>query len=99
MSTSKLPIYTFEENYWSFQARALAHPARIKILRLLSENPEWRATDLCREIKLSQSNIHHHLRFLIDARLIEEIYRPHCYELRINKEMFGNFGGFFKSLN
>ena len=98
MSTSKLPNYTFEEKYWSLHGRALAHPARIKILKLLSEYPNITATDLRKEINLSQSATSNHLRCLIDAKLISEIYTPHKYLLQINKEIFGHFQTFMKSL-
>jgi ArsR family transcriptional regulator, arsenate/arsenite/antimonite-responsive transcriptional repressor len=51
-------------------ARALAHPARIRILRLLAEQTECRGADVFGELPLAQSTISEHLRVLKAAGLI-----------------------------
>lgn len=51
-------------------ARALANPARVRILTLLAAQPECRGADLFAELPLAQSTVSEHLRVLRDADLI-----------------------------
>jgi len=51
-------------------AKALAHPARVRILRLLAEENECRGADLFAELPGAQSTISEHLRVLKDSGLV-----------------------------
>jgi ArsR family transcriptional regulator, arsenate/arsenite/antimonite-responsive transcriptional repressor len=51
-------------------ARALSHPARVRIVRLLAAQPECRGVEVFSELPLAQSTISEHLRILIDAGLV-----------------------------
>lgn len=51
-------------------ARALGHPARVRIVRLLSEQTECRGADVFSELPLAQSTISEHLRVLKEAGVI-----------------------------
>lgn len=51
-------------------ARALAHPARIRIVRLLAAQTECRGHEVFSELPLAQSTISEHLRVLRDAGLV-----------------------------
>ena len=51
-------------------ARALAHPARVKILRLLAAEDECMGGELFGELPLAQSTISQHLAVLKDAGLV-----------------------------
>lgn len=51
-------------------ARALAHPARIRIVRLLAAQTECRGADVFSELPLAQSTISEHLRVLKEAGLV-----------------------------
>ncbi len=51
-------------------ARALAHPARLHIVRLLADQTECRGAEVFSELPLAQSTISEHLRVLKDAGLI-----------------------------
>lgn len=51
-------------------AKALAHPARLHILRLLAGQTECRGADVFSELPLAQSTISEHLRVLKDAGLV-----------------------------
>lgn len=58
-------------------AKALGHPARVKILRLLAERQACVTGDLVAELPLAQSTISEHLRILRQAGLIQgEIEGP-----------------------
>lgn len=58
-------------------AKALAHPARIKILRMLDARHACVTGDVVTEIGLAQSTVSEHLRILREAGLIQgEIEGP-----------------------
>lgn len=51
-------------------AKALAHPARIRIVRLLAAQAECRGHEVFSELPLAQSTISEHLRVLKEAGLV-----------------------------
>ncbi len=64
-------------------AKALAHPARIRILRLLLATPGCIGGDIVDAVGLAQSTVSEHLRILKSAGVITgEISGPRvCYAL------------------
>ena len=64
-------------------AKALAHPARLRILRLLARTPGCIGGDIVGAVGLAQSTVSEHLRILRDAGVIEgQIDPPRvCYSL------------------
>lgn len=52
-------------------ARALAHPARVRIVRLLAGQPECAGSEVFSELPLAQSTISEHLRVLKEAGLVD----------------------------
>lgn len=64
-------------------ARALAHPARVRIVAYLLARPGCIGGDIVGEVGLAQSTVSEHLRILKEAGLVRgEIVRPHiCYAL------------------
>lgn len=50
--------------------RALAHPARVRIVQLLSAQAECRGAEVFSELPLAQSTISEHLRVLKDAGVV-----------------------------
>lgn len=58
-------------------AKALGHPVRVRILRLLAEKSACMTGDLVAELPLAQSTVSEHLRILREAGLIQgEIEGP-----------------------
>lgn len=58
-------------------AKALAHPARVKILRVLDARQACVTGDVVTELALAQSTVSEHLRILREAGLIQgEIQGP-----------------------
>jgi ArsR family transcriptional regulator len=51
-------------------ARALGHPMRVRIVRLLAAQPECSGSELFASLPLAQSTVSEHLRVLKDAGLI-----------------------------
>lgn len=67
--------------------KALGHPARIHIVRLLLEKQSCIGCDIVDEIGLAQSTVSEHLRILRAAGIITaEIERPRvCYSLNTDR--------------
>lgn len=74
---------TTEEEQLAGLARALAHPARVRIVRLLLEHGNCICGTLVDELGLAQSTVSEHLRILKAAGIIRgTIERPRvCYAL------------------
>jgi ArsR family transcriptional regulator len=67
----------FDDETLAAMAKALGHPTRVKILRLLAERQACVTGDLVAELPLAQSTISEHLRILRKAGLIQgEIEGP-----------------------
>jgi ArsR family transcriptional regulator, arsenate/arsenite/antimonite-responsive transcriptional repressor len=64
-------------------AKALGHPARVRIVRLLLERRTCIGGDIVDDIGLAQSTVSEHLRILKAAGVIQgEVERPRvCYAL------------------
>lgn len=52
-------------------AKALAHPARVQILRLLARRPSFVCGEIVEELPLAQSTVSQHLKVLKEANLIQ----------------------------
>ncbi|MDP2292063.1 MAG: metalloregulator ArsR/SmtB family transcription factor [Actinomycetota bacterium] len=58
-------------------AKALAHPARVRIIRVLDERSTCVTGDVVLELGLAQSTVSEHLRILREAGLVQgEIEGP-----------------------
>lgn len=51
-------------------AKAIGHPARVRILRMLSQKEARVCSDIVGELPLAQSTVSEHLRILKEAGLI-----------------------------
>lgn len=71
MGASKKEEFTVRDNRLAGYAKALAHPARVAILRLLLKKQACICGDIVDEIPLSQSTISQHLKELKQAGLIK----------------------------
>lgn len=65
------PATTNDDEYLAAVARALSHPARIRILRLLAAQDECRGSEVFAGLPLAQSTISEHLRILKEAGLVD----------------------------
>lgn len=70
MGASKADIFSQEDNRLAKYAKALAHPARIAILKLLLKKQACVCGDIVDELPLSQSTVSQHLKELKQAGLI-----------------------------
>ena len=71
MGTTKSYEFSTKENRLAKYAKALAHPARIAILKLLAQKQTCICGDIVEELPLSQSTVSQHLKELKEAGLIQ----------------------------
>ena len=81
MAESKNTLFSDTEQEISKFAKALAHPARLKILKILAETNTCMVGDMVDLLPLSQSTVSQHLKELKNSGLIRgEIEGPRrCY--------------------
>lgn len=72
----------------AFQLKALAHPARLEIVRQLQERECCCCGDFCATLDLAQSTVSQHLELLRKAGLVE--YQPEGTRsrYRLNRQSF-----------
>ena len=102
MAQSKADIFEKEEVYLANLAKALSHPVRVKILKILNEKNVCMCGEIVELLPLAQSTVSQHLKELKKAGLIRgDIDGPKiCYCLNEKiivkaREMFTNL---FKSI-
>lgn len=71
MGATKSYSFTTKENKLAKYAKALGHPARIAILKLLINKQACICGDIVDELPLSQSTVSQHLKELKEAGLIK----------------------------
>lgn len=101
MAYHKKQAFETDEIQLAAIAKALGHPARIAILKMLS-NGECICGDLVNELPLSQSTVSQHLKELKSAGLIKgEIDGPrvcYCLEIKACKKALSFFQSLFKEI-
>ena len=84
--------------------RALGHPVRLNILRILAERQQNQCccTDVMAYLPLAQSTVSQHIKVLLDAGLIERSSKGtrNCYSLRNERlsDLESAFEGLFTGL-
>lgn len=71
MGATKTEAFTNNENLLAGYAKALAHPARVAILKLLLKKDSCICGDIVDELPLSQSTVSQHLKELKSVGLIK----------------------------
>ena len=71
MGTTKTEQFTLKDNKTARYAKALGHPARIAILKLLIKKQSCICSDIVDELPLSQSTVSQHLKELKEAGIIK----------------------------
>jgi len=83
--------------------KALAHPARLKILRALAGHEKSCCRDLVCTLDLAQSTVSQHLKILAEAGLIENGARGLRAAYRVRwqaiEDLKGQLGGLFDCLS
>ncbi len=71
MGLTKSDEFTVKDNRIAKYAKALSHPARIAILKMLIKKQSCICGDIVDELPLSQSTVSQHLKELKDSGLIK----------------------------
>ncbi len=71
MGTAKSDEFSVKDNRVAKYAKALSHPARVAILKLLIQKQSCICGDIVEELPLSQSTVSQHLKELKEAGLIK----------------------------
>ena len=71
MGSTKAEEFSVKDNRISKYAKALSHPARVAILKLLIKKQACICGDIVEELPLSQSTVSQHLKELKEAGLIK----------------------------
>lgn len=71
MGATKSSEFSAKENRLAKYAKALGHPARLSILKLLASKKNCICGDIVDELPLSQSTVSQHLKELKEAGLIK----------------------------
>jgi DNA-binding transcriptional ArsR family regulator len=71
MGATKAEEFSVKDNRLSKYAKALSHPARVAILKLLIKQNSCICGDIVEELPLSQSTVSQHLKELKEAGLIK----------------------------
>jgi DNA-binding transcriptional ArsR family regulator len=71
MGSTKSEEFSVKDNRIATYAKAMAHPARVAILRLLIQRQACVCGDIVEELPLSQSTVSQHLKELKEAGLIK----------------------------
>jgi DNA-binding transcriptional ArsR family regulator len=71
MGATKAEEFSVKDNRVAAYAKALSHPARVAILRLLLKRKACVCGDIVGELPLSQSTVSQHLKELKSAGLIK----------------------------
>ena len=99
MGLTKTEVFTEQDNRIAELAKALAHPARVAILRLLAEKKACICGDLVDELPLSQATVSQHLKELKRIGIIKgEINPPrvcYCINEAVWEEAEQAFAGVF----
>lgn len=86
--------------------RALGHPVRLSILRILAKQSDCCCTDVTECLPLAQSTVSQHIKVLLDAGLVQRSPKGtrNCYSLNterldaLNGAFSGLYSGLFPSL-
>jgi ArsR family transcriptional regulator len=98
MATPKTEVFSKKEQDLAAFAKAIAHPARIAILKVLAQKNECICGEIVEVLPLAQSTVSQHLKELKDAGLIDgSVDGPRsCY--CINWKAFEKFNAEFNGL-
>jgi ArsR family transcriptional regulator, arsenate/arsenite/antimonite-responsive transcriptional repressor len=93
--------YSGEEEIMASIAKAISHPVRIKILKLLASQQCCFTGELTELIPMAQSTISQHLKALLEAGLIQGEINPPKVRYCINRDTWLTastlLGGFFNA--
>lgn len=102
MATSKTDLFTDELVETAKLFKALAHPARLQILRFLADSKSCITGDISEHIPLSRTTVNQHLKELKDSGFIighiDGVKTNYCLNTSKIKEINDNLCGFLNCI-
>lgn len=102
MAASKTDVFSEEEIQQAAWAKALAHPARIAILKVLARRDTCICGEIVDELPLAQSTVSQHLKALKEAGFIQgDIDGPrtcYCLDMDVLSQCRSLLDGLFQHL-
>ncbi|MGB3618944.1 MAG: metalloregulator ArsR/SmtB family transcription factor [Catalinimonas sp.] len=95
MAYTKKHEFDYEEATMASYAKALGHPARVAIIKLLQERGQCICGDIVNELPLSQSTVSQHLKELKAVGLIDGRIDGPRVSYRLNEETWNKARIFF----
>ena len=103
MPPATQPNFTETDRRLAETLKALAHPARLAIVRLLAERDECVCSEIVDDLSLAQSTVSQHLKALEEAGLVRGTVegRSTCYCLNPEavRALDDDLGDFFDGLS
>jgi ArsR family transcriptional regulator, arsenate/arsenite/antimonite-responsive transcriptional repressor len=90
--------YSIDEQQLAVFAKALGHPVRVQIIKLLNSQACCYTGDLTDSLPLAQSTISQHLKALKDAGLIQGEIIPPKVRYCLNRENWAKAQALFSEL-
>ena len=103
MAYSKSELFTEREQETAMLAKALGHPARVAIMKVLAKYNSCLCGEIVAELPLSQSTVSQHLKELKNAGLIKGRQDGPSVNYSINRKAFAKaqkrLDRFFSKIN
>jgi predicted transcriptional regulator len=103
MALNKKDLFEDDEVYLADMAKAIAHPARIKILKILAEKNTCICGEIVEILPLAQATVSQHLMELKKAGLIQGTISGakscYCINWKNFEKLESFFGGFAIEVN
>jgi len=87
-----------KKQHLAMLAKAISHPARISILKILSKKENCNCNDLVERLPLSQSTVSQHLKELKNCGLINGAINGTSSIYSLNKNILKEFESEFKKM-
>lgn len=91
MATHKKEDFNSEDQQISNVARAMSHPARIAILRILADHPNSTCGEIVELLPLAQATVSHHLKELQSAKLIQMVNEGKKSLYKVNQATWNGY--------
>ncbi|PIE87438.1 MAG: hypothetical protein CSA03_00395 [Bacteroidetes bacterium] len=99
MGSTKKYFYTQKQLELSDMCKALGHPARISIVKILSENRQLNCDGIYSQLKLSKSTISRHCKVLHETGIIGyEVIGNNCI-YHLNNNVLDRINEFIDNIN
>jgi ArsR family transcriptional regulator len=98
MTIHKKEEFGKKKQHLAMLAKAISHPARISILKILAKKENCNCNDLVEQLPLSQSTVSQHLKELKNCGLIDGAIHGTSSIYSINKIMLKEFESEFKKM-